>query len=167
MTPKPMPAQFSRACGQFVRPTGFPRPFGSLDWCPRCGQPDWAHQADRDHRRIRLSQLDPRRMSDMLRYLCEYAPAAFDVIDDAVRAAEDRRAHGQQTEAGQTEAQEAEAQQAESPEEPFCLSCGAALAVFPADGLYYRHYRETSDGDCLRFSVEHPTVLGWRPLADI
>jgi hypothetical protein len=145
VTLKPIFPQFSRACGQFVKPIGFPRPFGSLDWCPRCGQPDWAHQDGAGNRYARLMRLDPQRMSDMLQYLCEYAPAAFDVIDEAVEAAEDRHS-----------------QEAETLEEPFCAACGAPLAVFPADGPYYRHYRETADGDCHRFSVEHPTVLGWR-----
>jgi hypothetical protein len=84
-------------------------------------------------------------MSDMLEYLCEYAPGAFDVIDHTVQAAEDRRD-----------------QEAEALEEPFCAACGAPLAIFPADGLYYRHYQETPDGECRRFSVEHPTVIGWR-----
>jgi hypothetical protein len=84
-------------------------------------------------------------MSDMLEYLCEYAPAAFDVIDGAVQAAEGDRGP-----------------EPDALEEPFCVACDAPLAIFPADGLYYRHYRETADGDCHRFSVEHPTVLGWR-----
>jgi hypothetical protein len=84
-------------------------------------------------------------MSDMLEYLCEYAPGAFDVIDDAVRTGDDRRG-----------------QEADDFEEPYCVTCGAALAIFPADGPYYRHYRETDDGYCLRFRVEHATVLGWR-----
>jgi hypothetical protein len=145
VTLKPIFPQFSRACGQFVRPTGFPRPFGALDWCPRCGQPDWAHQAGSGSRYARLSQLDPQRMSDMLEYLCEYAPGAFDVIDHEVQSAEDCRD-----------------QEAEALEEPFCVACGAPLAIFPADGLYYRHYQETPDGECRRFSVEHPTVIGWR-----
>lgn len=145
MTLKPIFPQFSRACGQFVKPTGFPRPFGALDWCPRCGQPDWAHQAGTGSRYARLSRMDPQRMSDMLEFLCEYAPGAFDVIDDAVQAAEHERS------------------QAAGPlEEPYCVTCAAPLAVFPADGLDYRHYRETDDGDCLRFSAEHATVLGWR-----
>jgi hypothetical protein len=86
----------------------------------------------------------------MLEYLCEYAPAAFDVIHDSVQAAEDR--HGRE---------------AQALEEPFCIACGVPLAIFPADGLYYRHYQETADGDCLRFSVEHPTVIGWRQPAAI
>ena len=150
MTLKPIFPQFGRACGQFVKPTGFPRPFGALDWCPRCGQPDWAHQAGSDNRYARLSQLDPQRMSDMLEYLCEYAPGAFDVIEDTVRAARGRQP------------KEAGALQAEALEEPYCLTCGVSLAIFPADGLYYRHYRERTDGDCIRFSVEHPTVIGWR-----
>ena len=86
----------------------------------------------------------------MLEYLCEYAPGAFDVIDDAVRAARDR------------EAKEAETLQAETLEEPYCVPCGVPLAIFPAEGPHYRHYRETAGGDCIRFSVEHPTVIGWR-----
>ncbi len=144
MTLKPIFPQFGQACEQFVKPTGFPRPFGALDWCPRCGQPDWAHQAGSDNRYARLNHLDPQRMSDMLEYLCEYAPAAFDVIHDAVRAADHLRD-----------------QEAEAMEEPFCVACGAALAIFPADGPYYRHYRETTDGDCHRFSADHRTVIGW------
>ena len=145
MTLKPIFPQFGRACGQFVKPTGFPRPFGALDWCPRCGQPDLAHQGGTDQRYTRLSQLDPRRMSDMLEYLCEYAPGAFDVIDGVVRAAEERRD-----------------QETGILEEPYCATCDAPLAVFAADGPDYRHYQETTDGDCHRFSVEHPTVIGWR-----
>jgi hypothetical protein len=84
-------------------------------------------------------------MSDMLEYLCEYAPAAFDVIDDAVQAADDQRD-----------------QEAEALEEPFCTACGTPLAIFSADGPHYRHYQETADGDCHRFTANHPTVIGWR-----
>jgi hypothetical protein len=84
-------------------------------------------------------------MWDMLEYLCEYAPGAFDVIDSVVQAADDLRQ-----------------QEEEAPEEPFCAVCGTPLAVFPSDGPYYRHYQETADGDCHRFSVDHPTVLDWR-----
>jgi hypothetical protein len=150
VTLKPIFPQFSQACGQFVKPAGFPRPLGALDCCPRCGQPDWAHQADNGRRHTRLSRLDPQRMWDMLEYLCEYAPGAFDVIDDVVQAADSHRD-----------------QEADVLEEPFCATCGTPLAVFPADGPYYRHYRETTDGDCRRFSVDHPTVLSWRRPAAI
>jgi hypothetical protein len=89
-------------------------------------------------------------MWDMLEYLCEYAPGAFDVIDDAVRAADDLRD-----------------QEADALEEPYCAACGVPLAIFPADGLYYRHYQETAEGDCRRFSVDHPTELSWRQQAPI
>jgi hypothetical protein len=34
--------------------------------------------------------------------------------------------------------------------------------MLAADGPYYRHYRETADGDAFRYSVDHRTVIGWR-----
>jgi hypothetical protein len=64
------------ACGEFVRPTGFPRPFAALDWCKRCGQPDWAHQADGPDRLLRLDALDHDDMTHALTYLAEYSPGA-------------------------------------------------------------------------------------------
>jgi hypothetical protein len=136
---RPIFPQFAAACRQFVKPAGYPRPFASFDWCPRCGQPDWAHQAGHEDRVARARDLDPARMEDMLAYLCEYSPGVFDVIHDAVRASVP-----------------------EAPAEPYCVTCGSPVAIFAADGLSYRHYRETAGGDCLRFSAGHPTVLGWR-----
>jgi hypothetical protein len=134
--------QFAAACGEFVRPQGFPRPFAALDWCPHCGQPDWAHQADGPDRLLRLDGLDSGDMTCALAYLAEYSPATFDTILDALGPAD--RIPGD-----------------EASEEPYCATCGAPLGIFLADGPFYRHYRDDED-DCQRYSVDHPTVIGWR-----
>jgi hypothetical protein len=138
----PIFPQFAKACGEFVRPRGFPRPFAALDWCPRCGQPDWAHQAGGPDRLLRLDGLDREDMSYALAYLAEYSPATFDTILDALGPA-DRTPDD------------------EANEEPFCATCGAPLGIFMADGPYYRHYRYGEDGDYERYSVDHPTIIGW------
>lgn len=138
MSLTPIFPQFAHACGHFVKPAGYPRPFAALDWCPRCGQPDWAHQDGHAERVARSRDMDPDLMADLLEYLCEYSPGAFDVICDAVRARAD-----------------------EPLAEPYCVTCGCPVAMFPADGLRYRHYRELPDGDCLRYDADHETVLGW------
>jgi len=139
MSLRPIFPQFAAACPQFVGPAGYPRPFAAFDWCPRCGQPDWAHQAGHADRTARARELDPERMGDLLEYLCEYSPGMFDVIHDSVRA-----------------------QAPEAPDEPYCVTCGSPVAIFAADGMGYRHYRETADGDCLRLRPGHPLALGWR-----
>src|SRR5215469_4154820 len=84
MSLTPIFPQFAKACVEFVKPRGFPRPFAALDWCPRCGQPDWAHQADGTDRIALLSRLGERQRGDMLRYVCEYSPATFDIALEAV-----------------------------------------------------------------------------------
>jgi hypothetical protein len=143
MSMRPIFPQFAAACRRFEGPRGFPRPFAALDWCPRCGQPDWAHQADAPDRLRRLDALDPGDMSDALAYLAEYSPGALDIILDVIGPAD-------------------RAPDSEGDDEPFCVTCGAPLAMFAADGLHYRHYRDTEDGDAQRYSVNHPTVIGWR-----
>jgi hypothetical protein len=140
----PIFPQFAAACGEFVPSKGFPRPFAALDWCPRCGEPDWAHQADGPDRLLRLDGLDRDDMSYALAYLAEYAPAAFDTILDALSPVD--HAPGEDTD-----------------EVPFCATCGAPLGIFMADGPYYRHYRYADDGDYQRYSDDHPTILAWRP----
>ena len=142
MSLTPIFPQFSRACGEFIRPKGFPRPFAALDWCPRCGQPDWAHQAGASDRMRRIDGLDSQDMTTALAYLAEYSPAALDTILDAIGPA-------------------SPALQEEADEEPYCSACGAPLGIFAADGPYYRHYREMN-GDLQRYSVDHPTAIGWR-----
>ena len=146
MSLTPIFPQFARACGEFVKPQGFPRPFAALDWCPRCGQPDWAHQADAPARLRRLDTLDPGDMADALTYLAEYSPGALDFILDVIGPA-DRMLEGG------------------AEDEPFCKACNAPLGMFAADGPYYRHYRETKDGDAQRYSVDHPTDIAWRQSA--
>jgi hypothetical protein len=47
-------------------------------------------------------------------------------------------------------------------EAPYCVTCGSPIGIYMADGPYYRHYRDTEDGDHERYSVDHPTVVGWR-----
>lgn len=74
------------ACGEFVRPTQFPRSFAAFDWCPRCGQPDWAHRAGSGDRIARFRSLDRERMSAMLQSLCQYSPGLFDLLLDQVLA---------------------------------------------------------------------------------
>jgi hypothetical protein len=140
---KPILPQFAAACAKFVRVKGHPRPFAALDWCQECGQPDWAHQADGPDRMFRLVGMNPNDMSYALTYLAEYSPGAFDAILDAIGPT------------GQLPDSEAD-------EEPYCGSCGAPLGIFTADGPYYRHYRDTADGYCQRYSVDHPTVISWR-----
>jgi hypothetical protein len=142
MSLTPIFPQFAAACPEFVRPAGFPRPFAALDWCPRCGEPDWAHQAGGPDRLLRLDGLDPDDMTCALAYLAEYSPAAFDTILDALGPA-------------------GPATQDDASEVPYCATCGAPLAIFMADGPYYRHYQETND-DYQRYSVDHPTTLAWR-----
>jgi hypothetical protein len=139
---QPLFPQFGRACPSFVKPTGFPRPFAALDWCPRCGQPDWAHQADGADRIALLGRLGERQRRDMLRYVCEYSPATFDIALEAVTAPGDP-------------ADPAE----EDVVEPFCLACGAALALSPDDGRW-RHRRDTPGARL--YLPDHPTVPGWR-----
>ena len=142
MSLRPMFPQFAAACGEFVRPYGFPRPFAALDWCRRCGQPDWAHQRGSADRMARLSALDADDMSCALEYLAEYSPAALDAILDIISAFP--------------------ITQDENSAEPYCTSCGAPLAIFFADGRGYRHYRQTGDGDLERYDSGHPPVIGWR-----
>ena len=84
MSLKPLFPQFAAACPHFEGPRGFPRPFAALDWCPRCGQPDWAHQADAPERMRRLGTLDPGDMADALAYLAEYSPGALDFVLDVI-----------------------------------------------------------------------------------
>jgi hypothetical protein len=150
MPVQPVFPQFSLACDAFARPGGYPRPFGALDWCPRCGQPDWAHRAGADARVAGLRDLDQEQMADMLEYLCTYSPATYDIINDVVAAA--RGIADLAGEAGQ---------------EPFCAECGAPVAVFLPDGPNYRHYRETPDGSCDRWDPAHQTVISWRPRTDV
>jgi hypothetical protein len=140
---QPILPQFAAACPKFVRSTGFPRPFAALDWCLTCGEPDWAHQAGGPDRLLRLDGLDPDDMSCALAYLAEYSPAAFDTVLDAL---------------GPTDP----ATEDDANEVPYCATCGAPLGVFIADSLYYRHYRDSEDGDYQRYSVDHPTVIAWR-----
>lgn len=149
MSVQPIFPQFAKACGSFVRPAGYPRPFASLDWCPRCGQPDWAHRDGADARLARLRALAPAQMSDMLEYLCTYSPATFDIINDFMLAAS-----GHLGLAG------------EDGEEPFCAECGSPVAIFLYDGPNYRHYRETPDGECHRWDPAHQTVIAWRPCSE-
>ena len=127
--------------------TGSPRPFAALDWCQRCGQPDWAHQSGGADRMCQLASMNPEDMSYALAYLAEYSPGAFDAILDAI---------------GPTGL----LPDSEADEEPYCASCGATLAIFMDDGPYYRHYWETEDGDAQRYSVDHPTTIGWRQARD-
>jgi hypothetical protein len=82
-------------------------------------------------------------MSYALAYLAEFSPGAFDAILDAI---------------GTT----SPLPDSEADEEPYCTACGAPVAIFIADGTYYRHYRDVGDGDAQRYSVDHPTVIGWR-----
>jgi hypothetical protein len=140
---QPIFPQFAAACAEFVRTGGFPRPFAALDWCPRCGQPDWAHQAGSEERLSRLHHLDPDDMADALAYLAEYSPATLDTILDVIGTP-------------------IPAPGSDLDEEPFCATCSAPLGVFTADGPYYRHYQQGEDGDSHRYSVDHPTVIGWR-----
>jgi hypothetical protein len=84
---QPVFPQSAAACGEFVRAPLFPRPFAAFDWCPRCGLPDWAHRAGSGDRIARFRSLDPERMSAMLRYLCQYSPALFDLLLDEVLSA--------------------------------------------------------------------------------
>ena len=142
MSVRPIFPQFAAACGEYICPRGFPRPFAALDWCRRCGQPDWAHQAGSAERMARLGTLDAQDMSCALAFLAEYSPAAFDIILETI---------------GVTPVAERE-----TAEEPFCTSCGASLAIFHADGMRYRHYRDASGGDLERYEADHPTVIGWR-----
>jgi hypothetical protein len=143
----PIFPQFAAACAEFVRPKGFPRQFAALDWCPRCGQPDWAHQADGPDRLLRLDSLDREDMWCALTFLAEYSPATFDTILDALVSAD-------------------HALDDEADEEPFCTTCGASLGIFMADGPCYRHYRDSEEDDYQRYSVDHPTVIGWRQPTD-
>jgi hypothetical protein len=83
---QPIFPQSATACGEFVRPAQFPRSFAAFDWCPRCGQPDWAHQAGSGDRIARFRSLGPERMSAMLRSLCQYSPGLFDLLLDQVLA---------------------------------------------------------------------------------
>ena len=143
MSLQPIFPQFAAACAEFTGMKGYPRPFAALDWCLRCGQPDWAHQAGEADRLCRLATMNHEDMSHALTYLAEYSPAAFDTILDAIGPI------------GRLPDSEAD-------EEPYCSACGAPLAIFLADGPYYRHYRDTNDGDAQRYSVDHPTLIGWR-----
>jgi hypothetical protein len=139
---QPIFPQFAAACGKYEKPRGFPRPFAALDWCLTCGQPDWAHQAGGPDRLLRLDSLDRDDMTCALAFLAELSPAAFDTILDALGPADS-------------------APDDEADEVPYCATCGALLAIFMADGPYYRHYREAND-DYQRYSVDHTTVIGWR-----
>ena len=146
MSLQPILPEFTAACAEFIRAKGSPRPFAALDWCQRCGQPDWAHQAGAADRLCRLSTMNPDDMSYALAYLAEYSPGAFDAILDAI---------------GPT----GRLMDSEADEEPYCASCDAPLGIFLADGPYYRHYRDAQDGDRQRYSVDHPTLIDWRQTA--
>ena len=143
MSLKPILPQFAVACAEFIRMPGSPRPFAALDWCQRCGQPDWAHQVGGADRMCRLATMNSQDMSYALAHLAEYSPGAFDAILDAIGPT------------GQLSDRDAD-------EEPYCATCGAPLGIFMADGPRYRHYRETRDGDYQRYSVDHSTVIRWR-----
>jgi hypothetical protein len=148
MSLTPIFPQFAKACVEFVKPRGFPRPFAALDWCRRCGQPDWAHQAGHADRVTWVRDLAPDRMADVLQYLCEYAPGALDVACDAVREARDRWAV-----------------EGEGLAESFCMKCDASLAMRVAGGSGWWHYRDTPDGDRCWLAADHPPVPGWRTAA--
>jgi hypothetical protein len=148
MSLTPIFPQFAGACDAFVKPRGFPRPFAALDWCPRCGQPDWAHQAGHADRVAWVRDLDPDRMADVLEYLCEYAPAAVDVACGAVRGAGDCREVG-----------------GEGLAESFCVRCGASLTMRVAGGSGWWHCYDTPGGDRRWLTADHPPVLGWRAAA--
>lgn len=143
MSLQPIFPQFAAACDEFTGMKGFPRPFAALDWCMRCGQPDWAHQAGGADRMCQLGSMNPEDMSYALAYLAEYSPGAFDAILEAIGPI-------------------GSVPDSEADEEPFCVACGALLGIFMADGPYYRHYSDTADGDARRYSVDHPTIIGWR-----
>ncbi len=145
MSLQPIFPQFSAACAEFALTEGFPRPFAALDWCPRCGQPDWARQAGSNERLSRLHHLDPDDMTDALAYLAEYSPATLDTILDGIIDTP------------------APVQGSDLDEELFCATCNAPLGVFTADGPYYRPYQQHGDdGETRRNSVDHPTVIAWR-----
>jgi hypothetical protein len=82
-------------------------------------------------------------MTYALAYLAGYSPAAFDTILDALGPSD-------------------HAPDEDTDEVPYCVTCGAPLGIFMADGPYYRHYREGDDDD-QRYSVDHFTIIGWRP----
>jgi len=145
MSLTPIFPQFAKACVEFVKPRGFPRPFAALDWCPRCGQPDWAHQAGHADRIARVRDLDPDQAADVLEYLCEYAPAAVEVACDVVRVGGDGGAVGD-----------------EGLAESFCRQCGASLTMRVVGGSGWWHFRDTPDGDRRWLDADHLPVFGWR-----
>ena len=150
MSLTPIFPQFARACDAFVKPRGFPRPFGALDWCPRCGQPDWAHQAGHADRVAWVHDLDADRMTDVLEYLCEYAPAAIDIACEAVR-----------------EAGDCWAVEGDGLAESFCIKCGVSLTVRAVGGSGWWHYDDTPDGDRRWLNADHLPVPGWRTAVGI
>jgi hypothetical protein len=91
----------------------------------------------------RLAAIDAEHKEMALLFLSGYAPHVFDDVLDATEPI-----------TGYSLGDDAE---------PYCMTCGASVGVFPILGDGWRHYR----GDGITAKAEpydsgHPAVIGWR-----
>lgn len=114
--------------------------------------PGSSGRAQASERQARLAALDPEQLPMALTFLSGYHPSVFDAILNAVEpcAAADAGDDG-------------------PAQEPFCVLCGAPVAIFLAHGKDYRHYRGalTSTSKPKPFKTDHTPVIAWRTSLDI
>jgi hypothetical protein len=109
--------------------------------------------AEARRRLDRLAAVDPEHKEMALTFLSGYAPS---VLDAALDATEPITA---EPVTGYSFGDEAE---------PYCITCGASIGVFPTLGDGWRHYR--GDGITAKaepYNAGHLPVLGWRPAEDV
>jgi hypothetical protein len=113
---------------------------------PASGTPGRRVIAQRHDRLDRLAAIDAEHKEMALMFLSGYAPHASDDVLDATEPV-----------TGYSLADNAE---------PYCITCGASVGVFPTLGDGWRHYR--GDGITARaepYDAGHPAVIGWRAAA--
>jgi hypothetical protein len=91
----------------------------------------------------RLAAIDAEHKEMALLFLSGYAPHIFDDVLDATEPI-----------TGYSLGDDAE---------PYCITCGASVGVFPTLGDGWRHYR--GDGITAKaepYDAGHPAVIGWR-----
>lgn len=95
----------------------------------------------------RIEALDPEQLPLALAFLTGYNPGALDAALDAV---------------------EPDASPLDPGPEPVCTRCGDPVAIFPAHGTEYRHYKGvlSATSKPRPYKSDHVPVIGWRPATD-
>jgi hypothetical protein len=104
-------------------------------------------KAQMAERVTRLEVIDPEQLVLAMNFLIGYQPRAFDAALDAVEP--DGPPLGPEP-------------------EPYCTRCGAPVAVFPAHGSDYRHYKGvlSATSKPRPYKTDHKPVIGWRVATD-